>query len=142
MSDLSTPVFAADLAAFIDHTALKPDVLPADIERLCEEAQEYGFFSVCVNPVHVPFAARLLNDSEVKVCTVVGFPLGSTVSGSKAYEAQWAVEHGADEIDMVLQIGLLKAEAYELVRDGHRPSRGVFGRRPRQGDPRDGPAHR
>ncbi len=94
-----------DMAALIDHTILKAAARREDIERLCAEAKDCGFASVCVNPVHVPLAARLLEGSSVAVCTVVGFPLGATSPGIKAAEAAWAVAGGAAEVDMVIDIG-------------------------------------
>jgi deoxyribose-phosphate aldolase len=97
------------IPSLIDHTLLKPDATPAQIEMLCKEAIEYGFASVCVNGVYVPQCAQLLADSPVKVCTVVGFPLGASSATVKAFEAEQAIEHGATEIDMVLSIGALKS---------------------------------
>jgi deoxyribose-phosphate aldolase len=97
------------IPGLIDHTLLKPEATPDQITTLCEEALEYGFASVCVNSVYVPLAARLLAGSSVKVCTVVGFPLGAMLPDAKAHEAQLAIEAGAQEIDMVLHIGALKA---------------------------------
>ncbi len=93
------------MAAMIDHTILRAEARREDIERLCAEASDCGFASVCVNPVHVPLAAQLLEGSSVAVCTVVGFPLGATSSQVKAAEAAWAVAAGATEVDMVIDIG-------------------------------------
>lgn len=93
------------MAAMIDHTILRAEARREDIERLCAEAGDCGFASVCVNPVHVPLAAQLLEGSSVAVCTVVGFPLGATSSQVKAAEAAWAVAAGATEVDMVIDIG-------------------------------------
>lgn len=104
-----------ELAAKIDHTLLKPEATEAQIRTLCEEAKQYSFASVCINPTHVKFAAGLLEGSSVKVCTVIGFPLGANVSAVKAFEAKTAVEEGADEVDMVLNIGALKERNYALV---------------------------
>ncbi|MGE5554109.1 MAG: deoxyribose-phosphate aldolase [Betaproteobacteria bacterium] len=104
-----------DLAKLIDHTLLKPDATPEAIARLCGEAAEYGFASVCVNPGNVALAAALLRGSEVKVCTVIGFPLGATTPLAKAFEARDAVANGADELDMVLNVGALKAGDEALV---------------------------
>ncbi|OPA78396.1 deoxyribose-phosphate aldolase [Paenibacillus selenitireducens] len=98
----------AQLAQYIDHTLLKPDANEADIVKLCEEAKKYEFFSVCVNGVWVAKCKELLQGSNVKIAAVVGFPLGASSSVVKAFEAAKAVEDGASEIDMVLQIGLLK----------------------------------
>lgn len=98
-----------NIAPFIDHTLLKPDATQAQIKRLCDEARTHGFASVCVNPVWVPFAKEQLQGCDVKVCTVIGFPLGANTPQVKAFEAQDAVQNGADELDMVLNIGALKA---------------------------------
>lgn len=99
---------AIDIARFIDHTVLKPDALPADIDKLCREAAEFCFAAVCIAPCYVERAVRLLGGTEVKVCTVAGFPLGSNSTGAKAFEAREAVCRGAREVDMVLNIGALK----------------------------------
>lgn len=96
------------IAAMIDHTLLKADATRQEIETLCSEAKEYNFFSVCVNPTWVSAASELLKGSGVKVCTVIGFPLGATTSETKAFEAKNAIELGADEVDMVINIGDLK----------------------------------
>jgi len=103
-----TPSIDAQLAARIDHTLLKPDATAAEVEVLCEEARRYGFCSVCVNTFWVSRCRDLLQGSGVKVCTVVGFPLGAMDARSKAFETREAVSNGADEIDMVLNIGALK----------------------------------
>lgn len=95
------------LARMIDHTLLKPEAQEAEIRALCAEAREHGFYSVCVNPAYVALASELLAGSEVKVCTVVGFPLGATTSAAKAFETRDAIARGADEIDMVLNVGAL-----------------------------------
>jgi deoxyribose-phosphate aldolase len=100
---------AAQMAKYIDHTILKPDANTLAIDRLCAEADEHGFAAVCVNSCHVARAAELLEGSGVKVCSVVGFPLGAMHTKAKAYEASQAVADGADEIDMVLNVGLLKS---------------------------------
>lgn len=105
----------ADLARLIDHTLLKPEATYNEIERLCAEARDYGFASVCVNPTNISLAARLLGDSPVKVCTVIGFPLGATTYQVKAVETKEAVASGAAEIDMVINIGALKSGFYNLV---------------------------
>jgi len=97
------------LSQAIDHTLLKADATEAQIEQLCAEAREYDFCSVCVNSSHVPLAAAQLKGSGVKVCSVVGFPLGAMQTGAKAYEAELAIAQGADEIDMVISIGWLKS---------------------------------
>lgn len=106
---------ATKIASLIDHTLLKPEATQAQITRLCEEAREYGFAAVCINPTYVRLAAKLLTGSSVAVCTVVGFPLGATLPEVKAYEAQQAIHYGATEIDMVMNIGALKSQDYELV---------------------------
>jgi deoxyribose-phosphate aldolase len=103
------------LAAFIDHTALKAEITPAQIEKLCREAGEHHFASVCVNPVFVPMAARFLENTGVAVCTVVGFPLGATATPIKVSESREAIRMGAREIDMVLWIGGLKGGQFEWV---------------------------
>lgn len=98
-----------DLASYIDHTLLKPTVTAKDIEKACAEAVEFGFATVCINPCHVENAAKLLHNESVKVCTVIGFPLGSSQSEVKMVEAMRAVDKGADELDMVVNIGALKS---------------------------------
>lgn len=98
-----------DLARTIDHTLLKPEATAAQIDTLCDEARTHRFFSVCVNSCWVPRCAERLRGSDSIVCSVVGFPLGAAASPSKAFEARWAVEHGAREIDMVIHLGALKA---------------------------------
>jgi deoxyribose-phosphate aldolase len=110
------PRLAADaVAALIDHTLLKPDATHSEIDRLCHEAVEFGFSTVCVNPWYVPLAARLLHGSAVKVCTVVGFPLGATLPKVKAYETEEAIKLGAQEIDVVQNVGALKSGQNERV---------------------------
>ncbi|MEE4311520.1 MAG: deoxyribose-phosphate aldolase [candidate division KSB1 bacterium] len=104
-----------DLAKFIDHTLLKSDAISADIERLCREAAEYGFASVCIHPVHVPFAYSYLKGTDIHVCTVAGFPLGANMPEIKALEAEKAIEQGAREIDMVMNVGALKSGDHALV---------------------------
>ncbi len=103
------------LAKLIDHTLLKPDATQQEIAQLCFEARKYGFASVCVNPSWVPLCSQLLKDSPVKVCTVIGFPLGATAPEVKAFEAENAIKQGATEIDMVINIGALKARDLEVV---------------------------
>ncbi|MFI5167298.1 MAG: deoxyribose-phosphate aldolase [Thermoanaerobaculales bacterium] len=104
------------LAKLIDHTLLKPEATPADIERLCAEARHHGFFSVCVNPSYVKQAHMLLRDTAVKVCCVVGFPLGAQPAEIKALEARRAIREGAREIDMVINVGALKGRDDDTVR--------------------------
>ena len=113
------PALDADtpLARYIDHTLLKPEATAHEIEVLCAEAREYGFASVCVNGVFVPLAAHLLHGSAVKVCTVVGFPLGASQPQVKAYEAELAIQQGAQEIDMVLHVGAVKSADYPALFD-------------------------
>ncbi|PKC51795.1 deoxyribose-phosphate aldolase, partial [Rhizophagus irregularis] len=93
---------------YIDHTLLKADATKEQIEKICEEALHYQFASVCVNPTWVKLCAEKLGNSEVKVCTVIGFPLGATTSSVKAFETKDAIANGATEIDMVINIGALK----------------------------------
>ncbi|MGN1400746.1 MAG: deoxyribose-phosphate aldolase [Bacillus sp. (in: firmicutes)] len=104
-----------NIAGMIDHTALKADTNEQQIITLCQEAREYKFASVCVNPYWVKKAAELLEGSEVKVCTVIGFPLGASSSAVKAFETQQAIEDGATEVDMVINIGALKDGDFETV---------------------------
>ncbi len=103
------------LAAYIDHTLLKQDAIEAQIGQLCEEAQTYHFHSVCINPTWVRFCARRLSDSPVNVCTVIGFPLGATDSETKRFETERALHNGANEIDMVIDVGHFKSGINELV---------------------------
>jgi deoxyribose-phosphate aldolase len=104
-----------NLARMIDHTLLKPDATQQEIAQLCFEARKYGFASVCVNPTWVSLCAELLKGSQVKVCTTIGFPLGATSSETKAFEGETAIRQGATEIDMVINIGALKARDLETV---------------------------
>jgi deoxyribose-phosphate aldolase len=104
------------LAKYFDHTVLKPEITSADIEKLCSEAAEYGFFSVCVNPVWVKLSKKLLKGSKVDICTVVGFPLGANTTKIKIAETELALEEGAKEIDMVINIGKLKEGDTDFVR--------------------------
>lgn len=97
-----------NLASYIDHTLLKADAGAADFLKLCEEAKTHRFFSVCVNSYWVPFCAQQLADTDVKICSVVGFPLGANHTAAKAFEAGLAIDNGAQEIDMVINIGALK----------------------------------
>lgn len=107
----------SSLAKYIDHTLLKPDATETQIRKLCQEAMDYGFFSVCVNSSFVPLCRELLQGSGVKVCAVVGFPLGAMSTPAKACETKWAVDNGADEIDMVLHLGALKANDSSYVKE-------------------------
>lgn len=106
---------SSDLARLIDHTLLKPEAKFAEIETLCEEARRHSFASVCVNPFWVTAAATALEGSIVKVCTVIGFPLGANRTETKVAEAKLALEQGADELDMVLNIGALKSGIEQVV---------------------------
>ena len=109
--------FDCSLAHMIDHTLLKPNATAKEIEQLCAEAQEFGFFAVCINPTHVDRCKMLLAGSRVKICTVVGFPLGASSTATKVFEAKDAVSMGADEIDMVINIGALKDDEHGFVQD-------------------------
>ena len=104
------------IAKCIDHTVLKPQTTEAAVRKLCAEAAQYGFASVCVNPCWVALCADLLKDTEVDVCTVIGFPLGANTSAVKAFEAAEAIRQGATEVDMVLNVGALKDGNADLVR--------------------------
>ena len=102
---------------YIDHTLLKPTATPGAIRQLCAEAREFNFFAVCVNSCYVALAKDELKDSGIKIAAVVGFPLGAMSAKAKVFEAQFCVDHGADEIDMVINIGWLKFGEYGLVKD-------------------------
>ncbi len=106
-----------EINRIIDHTLLKPESTEEQIEKLIEEAKEYEFFSVCINPVWVKKCAQALKGTNVKVCTVIGFPLGANTKETKVFETENAINNGADEIDMVLNIGLLKSGKYSEVKD-------------------------
>jgi len=106
-----------DLARYIDHTLLKPEATAAQVDELCDEAREYSFASVCINPTWVRRAATHLRGSGVVTCTVIGFPLGATTTAIKAMEARRALREGAREVDMVINVGALKSGDYELVRE-------------------------
>lgn len=108
-------ISAQELAGMIDHTLLKPDATFPEIKQLCEEAMQYNFASVCVNPSFVETCFDIIKSSNVKVCTVIGFPLGATTSQSKLLEAEEAVKNGAEELDMVINIGKLKDKDYDFV---------------------------
>lgn len=105
----------AELARMIDHTLLKAETTTKDILRICQEAKQFGFASVVVNPTYITKAAVSLKNSEVKVCTVVGFPLGASTTDVKVFEAQNALQNGADELDMVINVGSLKSGDFDLV---------------------------
>ncbi|MBZ4662336.1 MAG: deoC [Caloramator sp.] len=104
------------VASIIDHTILKAETTPEDVKKVCSEAKENNFASVCINPCYVKLAADELKGSNVKVCTVIGFPLGANSSDVKAFETKKAIEDGAQEVDMVINIGMLKAKEYEYVK--------------------------
>ncbi len=106
-----------NLAKYIDHTILKAVATKQDVTKLCAEAAQYGFASVCVNPFWVSLCADLLKGSGVKVCTVIGFPLGANASKVKAFEAELAIKEGADEVDMVINIGALKSGMLDVVKE-------------------------
>jgi deoxyribose-phosphate aldolase len=108
-------VTASEVAALIDHTLLKADAIESDIRKLCAEAREYGFASVCIHPSWVPLATKLLSGAKSKVCTVVGFPLGATSTIAKVCETQEALADGAKEIDMVINVGALKSGNRDTV---------------------------
>lgn len=105
-----------ELAKMIDHTMLKPTATEEEIRKLCEEAIRYRFGAVCINPYYVSYVSQLLFNKNVKVCTVVGFPLGSSTSETKKFETEDAVENGVDEIDMVINLGALKSGDYDSVK--------------------------
>ncbi|WP_284638678.1 deoxyribose-phosphate aldolase [Paenibacillus silviterrae] len=107
----------SQLPSYIDHTLLKADANAQGVRKLCEEAMQYGFYSVCVNGTWVPYCQDVLKGSQVKISVVCGFPLGANDSGVKAYEAAKAAEQGASEIDMVLQVGRLMAGEHDAVRE-------------------------
>ena len=104
-----------DYAKYCDHTILKPDASRKTVEKFCNEAKEYDFASVCVNPTHVRYVASLLKGSNVKTCSVIGFPLGASTPFVKAIETRDAIANGAEEVDMVINIGALKDGDYDLV---------------------------
>ena len=109
-------ILKKNLAKMIDHTSVKPTATKEEVAKLCEEAEKYRFGSVCVNPTYVSLATQLLKETYVKVCSSVGFPFGATLPEAKAFEARRAVENGACEIDMVINIGALKSGDYETVK--------------------------
>lgn len=105
-----------ELNRMIDHTILKPEATEAAVQKIIDEAKEYNFFSVCINPCWVAFASEQLADTDVAVCTVIGFSLGANTPEVKAYEAADAIKNGANEVDMVINIGALKSQQYDHVR--------------------------
>jgi deoxyribose-phosphate aldolase len=116
MSDIPLIREPADLAGLIDHTLLKPDATAEQVRRLCAEARQYRFYSVCVNPIFVALAHRELAGSGVATCSVIAFPFGATTTAAKAAEVRHALADGAGEIDMVIAIGALKGGEYDTVR--------------------------
>lgn len=106
-----------EVLSLIDHTILKAEATKEMVKSLCEEALEYEFAAVCVNPFYVKYCKELLKDSNIKVATVIGFPLGANTSEVKAFEASNAIDNGADEIDMVINIGALKSKDYSIVKE-------------------------
>ena len=108
---------AKQIAHYIDHTALTAEKTDADILKLCDEAIEHQFFSVCINSCHIPLAKQKLAGSNVKICTVVGFPLGANLSSVKAFETQEAIAAGANEIDMVINVGWIKSNKWSAVKE-------------------------
>lgn len=104
------------IAKMIDHTNVRPYATVEDVRRLCEEALKFSFWSVCINPSYVPLAARLLKGTEVKVCAAISFPLGASMTEVKVFEARRAIEGGAGELDVVMNIGAFKSGNYELVK--------------------------
>ncbi|AGF55419.1 deoxyribose-phosphate aldolase [Clostridium saccharoperbutylacetonicum] len=106
-----------DIAKYIDHTILKAEATVEDVKKLCVEAKEYGFASVCVNACYAKLVSTELKGSDVKTCVVVGFPLGAMTKEAKAFETAQAIENGANEIDMVINVGALKAKNYELLKE-------------------------
>jgi len=114
-SATNSGITSQELARFIDHTLLKPDAVEAQFEQLCREAIQYNFYSVCVNSGWVSYVAKKLRGTNVKVCSVIGFPLGEMETRSKAFEARNAIDHGAHELDMVISIGALKSGDLKYV---------------------------
>jgi len=115
------------VARTIDHTLLQPHAMEDDIRRLCDEAVRYGFAAVCVNPIYVPLAYHILKGTDIKVCTVVGFPLGSTFKEVKVEEARRAVEEGASEVDMVINLPMLKSGRYNYAEEEIREVKRAIG---------------
>jgi len=113
----AAPMPESELASYIDHTLLKPEAVESQFAQLCDEALKYRFKSVCVNSSWVPFVAKRLRGSGIKICSVIGFPLGEMDSRSKAFEARNAIENGAHELDMVINVGALKSGNLKLVEE-------------------------
>ena len=108
---------AQNLAQYIDHTALTAEKTEQDIIQLCDEAIKYDFYSVCINPCHIPLAKQILQNSNVKICTVIGFPLGANSTATKVFETQDAITMGAQEIDMVINVGWIKSGKWQAVEE-------------------------
>lgn len=115
--NIEEEITPSSIAKYIDHTILKPEATSEEVERICSEAMEYGFATVCVNPSFIPVCFDVMKFSKTKICTVVGFPLGSTTTNMKRLETEEAVDAGAEEIDMVMNIGRLKENDFEYVYD-------------------------
>ncbi|WP_119310035.1 deoxyribose-phosphate aldolase [Cohaesibacter haloalkalitolerans] len=116
MTSRASDLTSEQLAGYIDHTILSPQATPGEVEKICREAIEFGFCSVCVNPINVPQVASLLKGSAVLTCSVIGFPLGAIPTSLKCEEARWVVSEGAQEVDMVIPVGQLKAGDADYVR--------------------------
>lgn len=116
-----------EINKYIDHTVLKATTTPKDIEKLCNEAKEYKFYSVCVNGCYVSLCKKLLVNTDVKVAAVIGFPLGAMSTEAKVYETKKCIEDGANEIDMVINVGMLKAKEYDYVREEIRQIKEAIG---------------
>lgn len=119
-----------ELRQYIEHTLLKPDAKKEELDKLFDEAKKYGFLGVCVNPINVEYAKKQLKDSSVKIVTVVGFPLGASLSGIKAFEAKRAIEQGADEVDMVICVQALKNKDYKYVLNDIKSVKSACGQTP------------
>jgi deoxyribose-phosphate aldolase len=117
VSSSGQTISAAELAGYIDHTLLKPEAVVSQFEQLCNEAVKFKFKSVCVNSSWIPFVAKKLRGTNVKICSVIGFPLGEMDTRSKAFEARNAIGNGADELDMVINVGALKSGNLKLVEE-------------------------
>ena len=117
-----------DIARMVDHTTLKPEASLAQIEKLCNEGKEYGFCSICVNPIWVRYCVKTLKESDVKVCSVSGFPLGANKKEVKIKEAELVCQEGADEVDMVMNIGALKSGDFKSVEEEVKGIRDVLGK--------------
>ena len=119
-----------NIAKYIDHTLLKSSATPAEITKICEEAIKFQFYSVCVNSFYVPLVKQLLNGTDVKVCATIGFPLGAVTTETKVFETKMAVKQGAEEIDMVLNVGMLKSGDYDFVYEDIKAVKACMGQVP------------